>query len=182
MPLIKLNTQSATSLDATKLTGNLPAISGASLTGISANAGSLAFYAYRNSDSADTTSGNNTELIFEQESLDDSNVYDTSTGRYTPGIVGTYYVFTHFTINDINSTSDDCYPKFFVNGTALSPHAHGQVRHAGASSVPFTDLHTSAVIKTTNTSDYISVFLYQDAGSSRKIKNGLAWYGGYRLA
>jgi len=36
MPLIKLNTQSATSLDATKLTGNLPAISGASLTGISA--------------------------------------------------------------------------------------------------------------------------------------------------
>ena len=36
MPLIKLNTQSATSLDATKLTGNLPAISGASLTGVSA--------------------------------------------------------------------------------------------------------------------------------------------------
>ena len=36
MPLIKLNAQSATALDATKLTGNLPAISGASLTGVSA--------------------------------------------------------------------------------------------------------------------------------------------------
>ena len=34
MPLIKLNAQSATALDATKLTGNLPAISGASLTGV----------------------------------------------------------------------------------------------------------------------------------------------------
>ena len=34
MPLTKLNTQSATSLDATVLTGNLPAISGASLTGV----------------------------------------------------------------------------------------------------------------------------------------------------
>ena len=37
MPLTKLNTQSATSLDATVLTGNLPAISGASLTGVSAD-------------------------------------------------------------------------------------------------------------------------------------------------
>ena len=37
MPLTKLNTQSATSLDATKLTGNLPAISGASLTGIASD-------------------------------------------------------------------------------------------------------------------------------------------------
>jgi len=35
MALIKLNNQSYTTLDATKLTGNLPAISGASLTGIS---------------------------------------------------------------------------------------------------------------------------------------------------
>ena len=42
MPLTKLNTQSATSLDATKLTGNLPAISGASLTGISAEVVKLA--------------------------------------------------------------------------------------------------------------------------------------------
>ena len=34
MALIKLNNQSYTTLDATKLSGNLPAISGASLTGI----------------------------------------------------------------------------------------------------------------------------------------------------
>ncbi len=37
MPLIKLNTQSATTLDATKLTGNLPAISGTNLTGIASD-------------------------------------------------------------------------------------------------------------------------------------------------
>ena len=36
MALTKLNARSATALDATVLTGNLPAISGASLTGISA--------------------------------------------------------------------------------------------------------------------------------------------------
>ena len=35
MALIKTNARSATALDATILTGNLPAISGASLTGIS---------------------------------------------------------------------------------------------------------------------------------------------------
>ncbi len=38
MALIKLNNQSYTTLDATKLTGNLPAISGASLTGITSGA------------------------------------------------------------------------------------------------------------------------------------------------
>ena len=37
MALVKLNARSATALDATVLTGNLPAISGASLTGISGN-------------------------------------------------------------------------------------------------------------------------------------------------
>ena len=42
MPLIKLNAQSATALDATKLTGNLPAISGASLTGIASDMVKLA--------------------------------------------------------------------------------------------------------------------------------------------
>jgi len=36
MSLVKLNARSATALDATVLTGNLPAISGASLTGVSA--------------------------------------------------------------------------------------------------------------------------------------------------
>lgn len=55
MPLIKLNTQSATSLDATKLTGNLPAISGASLTGISSEEILVA--------SGNVTSGSSSEII-----------------------------------------------------------------------------------------------------------------------
>ena len=55
MPLIKLNTQSATSLDATKLTGNLPAISGASLTGVSSEEILVA--------SGNATSGSSAQII-----------------------------------------------------------------------------------------------------------------------
>ena len=43
MSLVKLNARSATALDATVLTGNLPSISGASLTGISAETNSPYF-------------------------------------------------------------------------------------------------------------------------------------------
>ena len=55
MPLIKLNAQSATALDATKLTGNLPAISGASLTGISAEVVKLASTSLHVSDNSVAT-------------------------------------------------------------------------------------------------------------------------------
>ena len=170
---------------ASNVTGTLPvANGGTAITSGFVNgtpAGTLAFSAYRSgSNQTNLANGANTELLFNAETLDDNNVFDVSTGRYTPGIVGTYYVSAHFSINAINSTSDDVYPKIFVNGSSSSPQI-GQVRHGGASSVAFTDFHTSAVIKTTNTSDYISVFVYHDAGGDRSLQELLGWYSGFRL-
>ena len=63
MALVKLNARSAAALDATVLTGNLPAISGASLTGISA--GKLLNHEFFNdgtSTSSNTTSWTATTL------------------------------------------------------------------------------------------------------------------------
>ena len=71
MPLTKLNTQSATSLDATVLTGNLPAISGASLTGIS----SKILKVYNDYDSGDIGTSSN--------SLQDSGLSITLTPTAT---------------------------------------------------------------------------------------------------
>mgnify|MGYP003118915841 FL=1 len=55
MAIIKTNARSASALDATILTGNLPAISGASLTGVSSEEILVA--------SGNATSGSSAELI-----------------------------------------------------------------------------------------------------------------------
>ena len=184
MALTRLGPNQSVNL-ASNVTGTLPvANGGTALTSGFVNgtpAGTLSFSAYRNTDQTNLSNGSNTEIVFNAETLDDNSVYDTSTGRYTPGVVGTYYVEAMFTINDINSTSDDVYPKIFVNGSSSSPQL-GQTRDGGASSVAFTAYHTSAVVKTTSTSDYMSVFVYHDAGGDRSIQSLLAWYSGFRLA
>ena len=57
MAIIKTNARSASALDATKLTGNLPAISGASLTGVTGKILSI-----NTAQVTDSTTGNNTSF------------------------------------------------------------------------------------------------------------------------
>jgi hypothetical protein len=176
-----LNGSNLTNLDASDLTGTLPAISGANLTGITANAGTKSFGAYRSDNNAsDLTNGDNSELVFNAEKHDDDGLYNVSNGRYTPGVAGIYYVSAHVTVNDINGTGDDLYLKFCISGD-VSTVANSQTRYAGGGS-NFTDVHASASIKLTNNSDYISVFIYQDAGGSRKPQANLSWFYGFRLS
>ena len=63
MALIKTNARSATALDATILTGNLPAISGASLTGID-SALTPSFSAYLDSSDQSIASDTYVKIIF----------------------------------------------------------------------------------------------------------------------
>ena len=148
---------------------------------ISAQAGSKAFAAFQSgSDMSALNNSANTELVFDGEKHDDDGLYNTSNGRYTPGVAGIYFVSSHVTVNDINGTGDDLYLKFLINGDQ-SAVAYSQTRHAG-SGAPFTDFHATAVIKLTNNTDYISTWIYQDAGGARNPKQNLCWFYGFRLA
>lgn len=145
----------------------------------SAVAGSKAFYSYFTSNFG-VGASSNVEIVWSHETNDDDGVFNTSNGRYTPGVAGTYFVASGLTINDINGTGDDLYLKFFVNGNS-SGHQSGNTRYSG-SGAPFNDIYASAVIKLTSSTDYISAFVYQDGGSNRYAQADLSYFTGFRLA
>jgi hypothetical protein len=146
---------------------------------VSAVAGTKNFYAYYNQNSSQLTSSANTELVFNAEMHDTESVYNVSNGRYTPGVVGTYFVSSTVTCNDINGAGDEFYLKFFINGVATG-HQYGGSRTNGAGET-FNQFVASAVIPLTSASDYISAYVYQNAGGSRFAQGEMSNFIGFRL-
>lgn len=139
-------------------------------------AGTKSFQVYQNTDLA-IAANTQTEVVYNTEIHDDDSLYATGSGRYTPAVVGTYFVTASVCVNDIGGGADDCYIKFRVNGSS-SPE-YGHIRDAGGGQK--NSFHTSAVIKLTSTSDYISVWCYQDAGNNRVFQGDHNNFNGYRL-
>ena len=101
-----------TALDATKLTGNLPAISGASLTGL--KSGTAAFAA--RSTSASWTSVADSAIIpFNDDSTADSfdtdGVYNTSTYKFTAPATGVYMFWYSIYTADSDTENGFCFLK-----------------------------------------------------------------------
>ena len=158
--------------DTTNIIGTLQN-NGASVGG----SNSKTFYAYLSS-SQSATNGANTELVFNTEVHDADSVYNNSNGRYTPGVVGTYFVSAGLSINDQSGSDDDFYMKFLVNGDTSLPYS--QQRSGGGHS-NFSNQSGSAVITLSSASDYISVFGYHDAGSGREFQSNLCFFTGFKL-
>ena len=107
MALIKTNARSATALDATILTGNIPALNGSAITTINASnisSGTLSTSRYAQTDNTPsfwagrtaTVSGISantwTKIPFNTEAWDSDGKYDSSTNyRFTPTIAGKYF-------------------------------------------------------------------------------------------
>ena len=144
----------------------------------SAVAGTKEFFSYRNNNSSALNSGGYTELVFDEEKFDTENKYNVSTGRYTPGVAGLYYVFSNITVNDINGGTDDLYSHFRVNGS--NAYMYGQTRQSG-NGAGFNQFVASAIILLTSSSDYISAWVYHDAGGGRVLQGGDVSFFGYRL-
>jgi len=83
----------STTIDATKLTGDLPAISGASLTGITASDNTPAFEVYMSANLTGIGSSH-TKMPFNTESFDTDSAWDTTNYKFTvPSGEGGKYVF-----------------------------------------------------------------------------------------
>ena len=147
---------------------------------ISSEAGKYPFHAKTSGTTSDLTHNANTEIIFNSEWYDPDSKYDTSTGRYTPGETGYYYVSAGITVNDYTGGGDYLYPKFLVNGS--SSNQYGQGQDGGASSQARIFTTSSAVIQLTNASDYISFFVYQTAGGSRQGQGSTSFFQGFKIA
>ena len=131
-----------------------------------------AFLAYGNTGQ---TVSNNTETIvsLNLEVFDSDGKYDTSTYKFTPTVVGKYFLFSQVRLNtDVN------FNEFQVN---IQKNGSDIARGGGV--YGHYDMFGTSIIADLDADDYIQVAIYQASGSSKVITDSqlLTFLGGYKL-
>jgi hypothetical protein len=139
--------------------------------------GTLSFQAYR-SGNLGVSAETQTELVFNAEVTDPSSKYDTSTGRYTPGVAGTYFVKANVTFDPGGNqgASHSMYLKIRKSGSGTTEY--GQISFKGTAGQDV-GLSTGVVIEL-GASDYISCWWY-NSEQSGNILSVQSWFSGFRL-
>ena len=146
---------------------------------VSSDAGTLSFLARPN---ADLGLGANTynEIVFNETLSNTGTKYSTSTGRYTPGAIGTYFMTFSANIaigsGDTNQTSEI---EFRVNGSDTNKYGYQKFTndtHFYVNGVSF-----SAVINLASTSDYISLWFKTTNGNGGTVRADAATITGFKL-
>ena len=178
----KLDPQSGTSLEIGSSGDTITIRSGATLTNNGTATGfgvsdPLSFQAYRSGNLA-VSETTQTELVFNAEVTDPSSKYDTSTGRYTPGVAGTYFVKANVTFDPSGNqgASHSMYLKIRKSGSGTTEY--GQISFKGTSGQDV-GLSTGAVIEL-GASDYISCWWY-NSEQSGNILSVQSWFSGFRI-
>ena len=125
--------------------------------GATANAGTLSFQSDR-SGGFSVNASTSTEVVFNATAINTGSKYSTSTGRYTPGVAGNYFVTTSVSFDPASSqsTGQNTYLKIRKNGVDTE---YGQISRSGAGTESNFGLSTSAII-TLDDNDYISIWVY----------------------
>tara|TARA_R100000664_G_scaffold656_1_gene1953 strand:+ start:89 stop:628 length:540 start_codon:yes stop_codon:yes gene_type:complete len=176
MALTKLNARSASALDATILTGNLPAISGASLTGLN-NTPSFTAYLAANQDISNDTI---TKITMNTELFDSGGTYDHSTNyRWTPATAGKYYIWANVHYSGLNAASLINTTVFiYKNGSEHVRFNHNPSNNYGDSfSLPINTIVDS------DDNDYFEIYAYMNSNNSDRIQGGINYtrWGGYKI-
>ena len=161
-----------------KLTGALPAISGAALTGLVAGTDSFTV----DKDGNQTINQNTwTKLTFNTEETDPNSRFNTSTYEFTAPAAGQYFFHGRAQINNLTSQNDYFYLRFYVNDGQPSGDATEAVTGGFATSaVNKTFLSVSGVLNL-SANDEVSLYAYTNAGL-RTISSESACFSGFRLA
>ena len=161
-----------------KLTGALPAISGAALTGLVAGTDSFTV----DKDGNQTISQNTwTKLTFNTEETDPNSRFNTSTYEFTAPAAGQYFFHGRAQINNLTSQNDYFYLRFYVNDAQPSGDATEAVTGGFATSaVNRTFLSVSGVLNL-SANDEVSLYAYTNAGV-RTIASQSSCFSGFRLA
>jgi len=153
-------------LASSKLTGALPAISGASLTNVAINGSAFAAY---NSSGQSISTGGFTKIIMNTEEFDLNNEYDNSTNyRFTPTVAGYYQINGQFRIGSVGG-------EFFIslskNGSQLTRgtnQLYGSTSSIGASIL-------SQIVYLNGSGDYLEMFAYQASGGNLTLTGGRSY-------
>jgi hypothetical protein len=158
----------STTIDATKLTGDLPVISGANLTGLPAGDNTPYVHAYR-TDNQSVSDGTWTTLAMWAEYNDSDGAYSTSTYKFTvpSGEAGKYFVLASGCMNTGSSshTLGETYIQVRKNGSVYQSNQPGTATYNTTNGPHTADIHLSFVIDLAAT-DYLDLQGYISCSSS----------------
>lgn len=142
------------------------------------------FSAYRNATQQTLTDNTYVECVFNAELVDTANCYDTSTGRFTPNVAGTYQFNAVVSLDSSVATGDmaNLQVAFYKNGAF---YKRGELTlYKPSSEVSIASLDISASIQMNGTTDYVSVWAFADCLTGTPRLNGAAgghvsWFDGF---
>ena len=140
-------------------------------------AGTLSFQVFRSGDLS-VSATTQTELVFNGTAHNPLSKYNTSNGRYTPGVAGTYFVTCNvsFAPGSNWGVGANGYLKIRKNGGSTE---YGQISNQGSGDADDVGFSTSACIEL-GSSDYISMWWYHTAIAGNML-SVQSWFSGFRL-
>jgi hypothetical protein len=129
------------------------------------------------------SSGADTEIVYTVITKESpSGKFSTSTGRFTPGVTGFYYVSATARLNMGNAGGEFGNLQIRVNGSAsTSGSAQGATFRKFQSDAEQSSLSVDCIVELTSTSDYISAYIYQNQGGSQSLQPNHTNFTAYRL-
>tara|TARA_R100001594_G_scaffold106884_1_gene141445 strand:+ start:184 stop:714 length:531 start_codon:yes stop_codon:yes gene_type:complete len=174
MPFTLLPTSAYSTLDATKLTGNLPAINGSSLTNLPSADNEPCFMAWGGNQSISNETV--TVLAMGTANWNLGSKYDTSTYRFTPAAAGHYWICANVQYTSQGGGAARSIMQLFKNDTPFT---------AVETEMPDgtkTNVFASALINV-DSDDYITAQVYQNSGSALTTNNssGMTFMMGFKV-
>ena len=129
------------------------------------------------------SSGADTEIVYTVITKESpSGKFSTSTGRFTPGVTGFYYVSATARLNIGNAGGEFGNLQIRVNGSAsTSGSAQGATFRKFQSDDEQSSLSVDCIVELTSTSDYISAYIYHNQGGSQTLQPNHTNFTAYRL-
>jgi len=168
-------------LAASKLTGALPAISGAALTGIETS--TIAFYARQGTEISIANATYTKVTNLDQDEITQNIGSSWADSRFTvaSGQEGVYFLFGGVGIDDIQRT-DTVIVRFYKNGSYLDPYEFEKAQYSGGST-PNVMVASGTLAFPVNLAvgDYVELYVYHNEGSSEMTEAGVTWFGGFKI-
>ena len=176
----KIDPQSGTSLEIGSSGDTITIPSGATITNNGTQTGfggtnTPVFRAYRSGSNLDLANNADTTIIFSTENFDPQSTFDTSTGRFTPGVSGKYYLKASILLS---ATSDGGIFEIYLrknSSTVASYRIRGS--STGNMSIGISDIVES------DTDDYFYINFYHNVGSTIQAQTGThaTYFQGFKI-
>jgi len=164
----------STTIDATKLTGNLPAIDGSSLTGV----GNSPYFSAENNATQNFSDATTTKVSFQTQRINDGGTYSTSNYRWTPGSAGKYYIEASLRLQT-GGTWGNALMYIYKNGSNYKTIS------AFNSWTYNIDTHSiqGSIIEDVSATDYYEIYIYIDVTSTTtpNIYNNMSYFHGFKI-